>query len=431
MKGGSGGGRWGSGGVADWQLWLPPALSKPRFRLYVAGHSVSVIGGWIQQVAIAWLVFRLTNSAVLLGLAGFLLNIFYLLLGPLAGLAADRLPRLKTLIVIDSVLATLSTLLVAMAAAGVEAVAAYLAIAALIGVANAFEMPVRQTLIRIIVEERALVTSALGMSAMVFNVGRMVGPAIAGIVLAYLSEAWCFALNALSYAAIIAALLAMRLPPEPARPAASAGAAQTFGESLQVLFAFPAVRYFLPVCVALGLLATPYVPLMPSIVSHFFDGQSSTLGLLMSSAGIGALASATYLSLQPGYGRQIRLMTIAPLAVGAALALFAWSRSLPLSLLLLAILGGAALLGVNATNAMLQQSVPDAWRGRVIGLYSMSFAGTAPIGGLIAGYGAERIGLTTTLTINGILIIAAGFASRWRLHNHPEALRGLMRSLTR
>jgi MFS family permease len=417
--------------VADWQLWLPPALSKPRFRLYVAGHSVSVIGGWIQQVAIAWLVFRLTNSAVLLGLAGFLLNIFYLLLGPLAGLAADRLPRLKTLIVIDIVLAALSTLLVAMAAAGVENVAAYLGVAALIGAANAFEMPVRQTLIRIIVEERALVTSALGMSAMVFNVGRMVGPAIAGIVLAYLSEAWCFALNALSYAAIIAALLAMRLPPEPARAAASAGVAQTFGESLQVLFAFPAVRYFLPVCVALGLLATPYVPLMPSIVSHFFDGQSSTLGLLMSSAGIGALASATYLSLQPGYGRQIRLMTIAPIAVGAALTLFAWSRNLPLSLILLAILGGAALLGVNATNAMLQQSVPDAWRGRVIGLYSMSFAGTAPIGGLIAGYGAERIGLTTTLTINGILIIAAGFASRWRLHNHPEALRGLMRSLTR
>ena len=417
--------------MADWQLWLPPALSKPRFRLYVAGHTISVIGGWIQQVAITWLVFRLTNSTLLLGLAGFLLNIFYLLLGPLGGLAADRLPRLKTLIVIDIILAALSGLLMAMAAVGVTKVGAYLSIAALIGMANAFEMPVRQTLIRIIVEERALVTSALGMSAMVFNVGRMVGPAVAGIVLAYLSEAWCFALNALSYAAIIAALLAMRLPREPSRPARSVVPTQTFSESLHVLFAFPAVRYFLPVCVAMGLLATPYLPLMPSIVSHFFDGQSSTLGLLMSSAGIGALASATYLSLQPGYGRQIRLMTLAPLAVGAALALFAWSRTLPLSLLLLAVLGGAALLSVNATNAMLQQSVPDDWRGRVIGLYSMSFAGTAPIGGLIAGYFAERIGLTGTLTLNGILIIAAGFASRRRLHNHPEALRGLMRSLTR
>jgi MFS family permease len=318
-----------------------------------------------------------------------------------------------------------------MTAAMVTSVTAYLSVAALIGIANAFEMPIRQTLIRIIVEERTLVTSALGMSAMVFNVGRMVGPAIAGIVLAYFSEGWCFALNALSYGAIITALLAMRLPPEPAPQTSSVAISQTFTESLHILLAFPAVRFFLPVCVALGLLATPYVPLMPSIVAHFFDGQSSTLGLLMSSAGIGALVSATYLSLQPGYSRQIRLMTFAPLAVGAALILFAWSRTLPLSLLLLAVLGGAALLGVNATNAMLQQSVPDAWRGRVIGLYSMSFAGTAPIGGLIAGYLAERISLTGTLTMNGVLILAAGLLSRWRIHNHPEALRGLLRSLTR
>ena len=427
----SDGSRWGADALSDWQLWLPPALGKPRFRLYIAGHLISVIGGWIQQVAVAWLVFRLTNSALLLGLAGFLLNIFFLLLGPLGGLAADRLPRLRTLIVIDILLAVFSALLMGMAAAGVTNVAAYLAIASLIGIANAFEMPVRQTLIRLIVEDRALVTSALGMSAMVFNVGRMVGPAIAGIVLAYLSEAWCFAINALSYARHHRGA-AGHAPTGRARSRRFVVCSPAdFCSEPTHLFAFPAVRYLLPICVALGLLATPYVPLMPSIVSHFFDGQSATLGLLMSSAGIGALASATYLSLQPGYGRQIRLMTIAPFVVGSALALFAWSRTLPLSLLLLAVLGGAALLGVNATNAMLQQSVPDAWRGRVIGLYSMSFAGTAPIGGLIAGFLAERIGLSVTLTINGVLIIAAGFASRWRLHNHPEALRGLMRSLMR
>jgi MFS family permease len=146
---------------------------------------------------------------------------------------------------------------------------------------------------------------------------------------------------------------------------------------------------------------------------------------------VGALASAAYLSLQPGYGRQLRLMTLAPLAVGLALGLFAWSRTLPLSMLLLAALGGAAMIGVNATNAMLQQSVPDEWRGRVIGIYSMSFAGTAPLGGLLSGWMADRIGLTTTLTLNGALIVAAGLVGRWRLHNHPEALRGLMRSLTR
>ncbi len=417
--------------MADWHLWLPPALAKPRFRLYAAGHTIAVIGAWIQQVALSWLVFRLTGSVFLLGVTGFLLNISFLLLGPIGGLSADRFPRLQLLIAIDLVLAACAALLALMAASGVTSIAAYLAVATLIGAANAFEMPVRQTLVRDIVEERSLITSALGVSAMVFNVGRMVGPAIAGLVLAYLSEAWCFALNALSYGGIIAALIAMRLPPQAPRPVPAGAAAQGFAAALSVLFAFPAVRYLLPTVIAIGLFATPYVPLMPSIVATFFDGRSFTLGLLMSSAAIGALISAAYLSLQPRYGRQLRLVTLAPLAVGVALALFAWSRSLPFSLVLLAVMGGAALLGANATNAMLQQSVPDEWRGRVVGVYSMSFAGTAPIGGLVAGWLAERIGLTATLTVNGLLIVAVGLLGRWRLHNHPEALRGLMRSLTR
>jgi MFS family permease len=416
--------------VADWTLWLPPALKKPRFRLYTAGHLVSVIGGWIQQVALAWLVFRLTNSIFLLGLTGFLLNIFYLLLGPAAGLAADRLPRLPMLIVIDIALAAFSSTLALMNTAGVANVGAYLAVATLIGIANAFEMPVRQTLIKDIVEERLLISSALGVSAMVFNLGRMIGPAIAGALLVFVSEAWCFLLNATSYAAIITALVAMHLP----RTSASIGTVaqpEGFRANLSVLMSFPAVRYLLPTVVAVGLFATPYVPLMPSIVAHFFDGRSSTVGILMSAAGGGALASAAYLSLQPRYGRQLRLPTLAPLAVGAALMAFAWSRTLPVSALLLMMLGASALISANATNALLQQSVPDEWRGRAIGLYSMSFAGMAPIGGVLAGSLAERIGLETTLTVNGALIVAAGLFARWRLHNHPEALRGLMRSLGR
>ena len=314
--------------MADWHLWLPPALTKRRFRIYAAGHVVSVTGGWIQQVALAWLVFRLTDSILLLGVAGFLLNIFYLLLGPVAGLAADRLPRLPTLIAIDLMLAALALLLAAMGLAGVESVNAYLAVAALIGIVNAFEMPMRQTLLKDIVEERALVTSAIGVSAMVFNVGRMLGPAIAGVLLVYVPEAWCFAINALSYVAIIGALVAMRLPPA-STPAATGAKPEGFWADLGTLLAFPAVRYLLPTVAAVGLFATPYVPLMPSIVAHFFDGRASTVGLLMSAAGLGALASAAYLSLQPGYGRQIRLVTVAPLAVGVVLAAFAWSRLFP------------------------------------------------------------------------------------------------------
>jgi MFS family permease len=414
--------------VADWHLWLPPALTKPRFRLYVLGHTISVIGSWIQRVALSWLVYRLTGSIFLLGLTGFLLNIFYLVLGPVTGLAADRLPRMRMLIAIDLILAFFAVVLAALGLSGVTDIPAYLVIATLIGIANAFEMPVRQTLFKDIVEERALVTSAIGVSAMVFNVGRIVGPAVAGVVLVYVSEAWCFLANALSYGAIIGTLLAMRLPAA-AAPVMTGAGTGGFSASVSALTAFPAVRYLLPTVSAIGLFATPYVPLMPSIVTRFFDGRTSTLGFLMSAAGVGALVAAAYLSLQPRYGRQIRLLTTAPLAAGAALACFAWSRSLPLSLLLLTVLGGSVLLSVNAANALLQQSVPDAWRGRVIGLYSMAFAGMAPIGGLLAGTLAEHIGLAWTLSFNGVAIVAAGLVARWRLHNHPEALRGLMRSL--
>src|SRR6185312_8089446 len=162
----------------------------------------------------------------------------------------------------------------------------------------------------------------------------MIGPSIAGVLLVYLPEAWCFALNALSYSAIIGALLAMRLPRASA-PAATGVQPEGLRANLTVILSFPAVRFLLPTVVAIGLFATPYVPLMPSIVAHFFDGQSSTLGILMSAAAVGALFAAGYLSLQPRYGRQIRLMTFAPLVVGVALGLFAWSRTLPLSGLLL------------------------------------------------------------------------------------------------
>jgi MFS family permease len=416
--------------VADWHLWVPPALTKPRFRKYVAGHSISVIGGWIQQVALAWLIYRLTGSMFLLGLAGFLLNIFYLLLGPLAGLAADRLPRLRALIAIDLILAALSAMLAAMGLLGVTNVAVYLLLATLIGITNAFEMPMRQSLFKEIVEERALMMSAIAVSSMVFNVGRMVGPAVAGVLLVYVTESWCFLLNAIAYGAIIAALLAMRLPAAP-RPARAAPVEEGMVASSASLLSFPGVRYLLPTVVAIGLFGTPYVPLMPSVVAHFFDGRSATVGLLMSAAGLGALASAAYLSLQPRYSRQLRLITTAPIAAGLALCCFAWSRSLPLSLVALASMAAAILLAVNATNAMLQQSVPEEWRGRVIAIYGMSFAGRAPLGGLVSGWLAEHTGLTTTLTLNGGLIVVAGLLGRWRLHHHPEALRGIMRALVR
>jgi MFS family permease len=414
--------------VPSWRPWLPPALEKRRVRIYVAGHIVSVLGGWFQQVALSWLVYRLTGSVFLLGLTGFLLNISYLLFGGLAGAMIDRLPRLPMLILIDLMLAALAVLLAVLDFSGVTDITVYLSVAALIGFANAFEMPARQSLFKDIVEDRNLLPSAIALSAMVFNAGRMIGPALAGALLLYVSEAWCFVINALSFGGIITALIAMKLPASasafaPARPKTS------MRENVQALGAFPAVRYLLPTTAALGLFATPYVSLMPSIVAEFFDGRPLTMGLLMGSAGVGALGSAMYLSLQPGYSRQLRLLTVAPLFVGIAVILFALSRSVAMSMLLLAAMAASLMLTTNSINVILQQSTPDEWRGRVIGLYAMSFAGTAPLGSLLAGYIAARIGIPATLALNGLCVIAAGLIGRWRLHTHPEAMRTLMRSL--
>ncbi len=414
--------------MPSWRPWMPPALEKRRVRIYLAGHVVSVLGGWFQQVALSWLVYRLTGSVFLLGLTGFLLNISYLLFGGLAGALIDRLPRLPFLILVDLVLAALALLLAVLDFAGVTDIRVYLAVAALIGVANAFEMPVRQSLFKDIVEDRNLLPSAIALSAMVFNAGRMIGPALAGALLLYVSEAWCFVINAVSFSGILIALWMMQLPAS-ASAFAPARAKTSLRESLHVLAAFPAVRYLLPTAAALGMFATPYVSLMPSIVAEFFDGRSVTMGLLMGSAGVGALGSALYLSLQPDYSRQLRLLTGAPLIVGLVIILFAMSRSLPISMLLLAAMAASLMLTTNSINAILQQSTPDEWRGRVIGVYAMSFAGTAPLGSLLAGACADRIGIPATLAINGLLVIAAGAVGRWRLYTHPEAMRTLMRSL--
>ncbi|MGE0767741.1 MAG: MFS transporter, partial [Hyphomicrobiaceae bacterium] len=192
--------------------FLPPAFTKPRFRLFAAGQAMSVLGSWIQQVALSWLVYRLTGSIFLLGFTGFLLQISHLFIAPVAGFLIDRLPRAALLIAINGWLAAMAALLAALALTGVEAIWLYLTLAVLIGIGNACEAPTRQSLLGAIIEDRALLPSAIGVNSALFNGGRMIGPAIAGVLLTRFSEGVCFLINALSFVGIIGALIAMRLP---------------------------------------------------------------------------------------------------------------------------------------------------------------------------------------------------------------------------
>ena len=403
------------------RFWLPPALENPRVRLYAAGHAVSVLGTWVQSTALSWLVFRLTGSVFMLGVMGFLLQIPFLLLGPFTGRIVDRMPKLPLLIGIDLALSTNAIFSAAMAWSGVTNVWFYLGAAVLHGSLNAFEMPTRQSLLAQVVADRALMPSAMGVSATLFNSGRMIGPAIAGLALLHVSEAWCFMFNALSNLAIIAALLMMRLPPEDmaaSRRRAQVGVWSAMGS----LWRVPAVNILVPMMAITGMFGVCYVHMMPMIAAEFFGGQSGTYGILMSSAGLGALSAAFFLSMQRGTESQRRLIASAPLVLGVAFSLFALSSSLPLTMLLLAVIGASIMCCANSTNVLLQQSVSDEWRGRVIGLYAMSFQGVAPIGTLMAGALASHIGLKFTLLINGLIILVAAIFQRRRLAQHPDAL---------
>lgn len=403
------------------RAYLPPALAKPRFRIFAAGQAISIIGSWVQQIALSWLIFRLTGSVLVLGLVGFLMQIPFLLVAPYAGAVADRVRRVRLLIVVNTVLAVLAGVLALLALFEVSRVELYLTIALAIGIATAFETPARQSLLSAIVEDKSLVPSAIGVNSMMFNIGRMLGPSIAGVLLLRLPESWCFVLNALSYSAILAALVAMKLPdPKPEPRAGSRGVALV--ETVTYLRAHPGARYLLPTVTAVAVLALPYQHMMPSIAVAFFKGDSSTVGLLMTSVGVGAFFTGAVLAMQRGARVQLQLVRIAPFAVALALIAFSQSRNLALSMLLLAILGASILMTSASTNTLLQQSVEEQWRGRVIGVYVMCFLGTAPIGNLLTGAIAERIGIGPTLAMNGVLILLAAGIAQWRLAANPAAL---------
>lgn len=414
--------------MIEWGRLLPPAFAKPRFRLFALGQAISVIGSWVQQIALSWLVYRLTGSVLMLGLTGFLTQIPHLFIAPVAGFVVDRLPRVRMLVAINLALSVLAGTMAALAFSEVTDVRIYLVLAVLIGVANACEAPTRQSLLGSIVEERALLPSAIGVNSMLFNTGRVIGPAIGAFLLLHLSEGWCFAVNAASFFAVVAATLAMRLPD--ARPAgAKGGASQSYGQSLRYLVGLPAAQCFLPLAATVSITALPLQHLMPSLAVEFFRGDQATLGLLMSASGVGALSGAIFLAMQRGHGVQFRLVRIAPAIAGLGLVLLGLSRVLWLSIPALILIGIFVLSTSVSTNTLLQQSVGDEWRGRVIGLYFMCFIGLAPLGNLLAGFLASRIGLGATLVLDGIVLMAVTVAMQVRLRLRPERLVALRQSL--
>lgn len=391
------------------------AFRHRNYRLFFGGQLISLCGTWMQVVAQSWLVYRLTGSSILLGLVGFCSQIPVFLLSPLAGSAADRYTRRWIMVCTQCSAMLLAFLLATLTLTGAIQVWHLPIIAALLGVVNAFDVPARQAFVVEMVGKDDLI-NAVALNSSMFNGARIVGPAIAGVLVALVGEGWCFFLNAVSYLAVIAGLLLMHLPGKVhLRPYGTT--LQSIVEGFRFSWSERTIRALLLMMALISLVGMPYAVLMPIFAAEVLQGGPKALGLLMGSAGIGALAGALVLAARRHVQGLDRWIALSSLGFGTSLILFSLSKWFWVSALLL-IPAGFSMIGQTAsTNTLIQTLVPDNLRGRVMSVYSMMFIGMAPFGSLLAGTLAHRLGAPATVAIGGVVCLcgAAVFALRLRI----------------
>ena len=386
---------------------LTRALASRNYRLFFGGQTVSLVGTWITRIATSWLVYRLTGSVLLLGIVGFCGQIPTLLLAPFAGVLVDRWDRHRILVVTQALSLAQSAALAVLTLTGVITVPHVLLLQLAQGVINAFDTPARQAFVSEMVEDRADLPNAIALNSSMVNASRIIGPSIGGVVIAAVGEGWCFALDALSYVAVIASLRAMRLVPRLRQPRETR-MREELAAGYRYVTRFVPVRSALILLSMVSVMGMPYTVLMPAISTNVLHGGPNTLGFLMTASGAGALAGALYLASRRSVLGLGRAMAVASTTFGVGLVAFSLSRHLWLSLLLLPLVGAGMMITMAATNTVIQTLVREELRGRVMAFYTMAFLGTAPIGSLIAGVAADRIGPQRTIMFGGLSCIVAG-----------------------
>jgi MFS family permease len=367
-------------------------------------------------------VYRLTGSALLLGVVGFCGQIPTLVLAPFAGVLVDRWNRHRILVVTQALSLLQSAALAVLTLAGVITVPHILVLQVVQGIINAFDTPARQSFVVEMVEDRADLPNAIALNSSMVNASRILGPSVGGIIIGAVGEGWCFAIDALSYVAVIGSLLAMRLAPRE-RPQTTTRLRDDLVTGFRYVTSFVPVRSALLLLSLVSVMGMPYTVLMPAISANVFHGGPHTLGFLMTASGAGALGGALYLASRRSVIGLGRAMAVAATTFGIGLAAFSFSRSLWLSLLLLPIVGAGMMITMAATNTIIQTIVEEDLRGRVMAFYTMAFLGTAPIGSLIAGVAADRIGPQRTILLGGLACIAAGMWFMYRLPMLREIVR--------
>ncbi len=382
------------------------ALRHRDYRLFFGGQLISLIGTWMQNLAQAWLVFRLSGSAELLGALGFAIQGPIFLLSQLGGAVADQRDRRAILIATQAAAMVLAALLAILTLTGPIRIWEIFLLAGLLGTVNAFDIPARQSFVVELVGREDL-PNAIALNSSMFNAARLVGPALAGFAVAAIGEGWCFALNALSFLAVIGSLLAMRRPQPAPRPAPEPLFARVRQGMAHVAGDRP-IRTLMTMVAGFSLFGLPYAVLMPIFAARLPGGGAGTLGTLMASAGLGALAGALLLAGRDGIHGMARGVGRAAAAYGLLLTMFAWSRWLWLSVPVLVLIGFCQMTVVASSNTLVQSVVPDAFRGRVMAIFATLFLGMAPFGALLAGSVAARLGASVAVTIGGLISSLVG-----------------------
>jgi len=381
------------------------ALQYRNFRLFFGGQLISLIGTWMQNIAQAWLVYRMTGSLALLGGVGFSSQIPVFLFGPLGGIAADRYSRRRIVIATQTAAMVLAFILAALTLTGTVHVWHIFVLSSLLGVVNSFDVPARQSFIVEMVG-RVDMMNAIALNSSMFNASRVAGPAIAGLLVAAIGEGWCFFANGASYLAVIAGLLLMRVTPrEMVMPSGSPWSHVL--EGFRFVIENPPVHALLALLGVVSVTGMPYTVLMPAFADRILHGGPKALGWLMGTTGIGALAAALLLASRRNLRGLGRWVAVAATAFSVTLVAFSFSRTMWLSMVFLAAVGFSMMIQMGSSNTLIQSMVPDRLRGRVMAVYSMMLMGMAPFGALLAGLVADRLGAPTTVAAGGVMCLAA------------------------
>lgn len=414
-----------SGGLSH--AWR--ALRHRNFRLFFGGQTISLIGTWMTRVATSWLVYRLTKSSLFLGTVGFAGQIPTFLLAPLAGVIVDRIDRRKVLVWTQALAMVQSLVLAWLTLSHRINIGEVLALSAMQGVINAFDMPGRQSFMIRMVEDRADLSNAIAINSSMVNAARLIGPSLAGLLIAATNEGWCFLVDGISYVAVIASLLMMRIT----RDAPQHQGATTMLEQLRQGWDYVAeslpIRSILTLFALISLMGWPFMVLMPIFAAQVLHGGPHTLGFLMGAVGVGSLISALALAARRSVRGLLKVIPTGAALFGIGLVAFGFSHSIWVSIPLMFVTGYGMLLGITTSNTILQTLVDEKMRGRVMSYYTMAFVGMAPFGSLVAGALAHAIGAPRTVIISGIACIIGALWFWSRMTEIRTAMRPIYQRL--